>query len=117
MAGTSVESSTRSYGVLATARRGRRGWAIWVASGLFTLNMAGDWIGRGSPVRHETTADAFWHIGRPAAIAVHEGRSIIRVPTPSPGTEVLVVVSSLARVAWSVPDPAHCLSRERSARA
>ncbi len=64
---------------------------------MLTLFMAGGWIGWGGPVRHDTAADAFWTIGTPAPIAVREGRSIVRVATPSLGSEVLVVVSALAR--------------------
>jgi hypothetical protein len=97
MAGTRVDSSTRLHGMIAATAHRRNGWAIWIAATALTLIMAGGWIGRGSPVPQELAADDFWQIGRSAAIAVRDGRSIVRVPTPSPGSEVLVVVSSLAR--------------------
>jgi hypothetical protein len=61
------------------------------------------WIGRGGPVRHDAVAEAFWKVGKSAPIAVHDGRANVRVPTPEPGSEVLVVVSSLARSRGPVP--------------
>ena len=74
-----------------------------MGAALVTLILAGGWIGRGSPVRHDSAGDDFWTIGAPASIAVREGRSIVRVATPSPGSEVLVVVSALARTRGPFP--------------
>ena len=55
------------------------------------------WVGRGSSVRRDAAEDGFWKIGKPVAIAVRDGRSTFASPTPWPGSEVLVVVSALAR--------------------
>ncbi len=59
--------------------------------------MAGGWIGRGSTVHPDPAVSAFWTIGKPVAVAVHDGRATVRVPTSSANSEVLVVVSALAR--------------------
>jgi hypothetical protein len=75
----------------------RRGRVLRIGAALLALILAGGWIGRGGPVRHDVAGDAFWTIGAPASIAVREGRSIARVATPSPKSELLVVVSALAR--------------------
>jgi hypothetical protein len=93
-----VESASPRNGIFAAGWCGHRGWVLWIAVALLTTILSGaGWIGRGGPIRRDPTADAFWQAGRPAAIAVHEGRSIVRVATPASGSDVLVVVSALAR--------------------
>ena len=101
--GTRVDSSSRQYEMFAADRRGRRGWVLRTGAALFALILAGGWIGLGGPVRQDSAADAFWTIGTPVSIAVREGRSLARVATPSPSSEVLVVVSALARVRGPFP--------------
>jgi hypothetical protein len=68
------------------------------------LLLAGGWIG---PDRqradHDKLQSNSWHVGRPAAIAVHEGRAVVQVPTNGTRSEVLVVVSSLARARGPFP--------------
>jgi hypothetical protein len=97
IAGTRVDSSSPRYGMFAADSRRRQRWGLRMGAALLTLSLAGGWIGRGGPVRHDAAGDAFWTIGAPVPIAVRDGRSIVRVATPSPGSEVLVVVSALAR--------------------
>jgi hypothetical protein len=100
MAGTRVDYSAWSYHNFAARSRRPR---VCIGASLVTLIMAGGWIGPGSSVPANPSADSFWEVGKPAAIAVRDGRSVVRVPTPVPGSEVLVVVSSLARVRGPFP--------------
>ena len=98
IAGTMVDSSSPRNWTFAAGWRGHRGWVLRIAAALLDVDaVGGGWIGRGGPIGRDAAADAFWQVGRPAAIAVHEGRSIVRVATPASGSEVLVVVSALAR--------------------
>jgi hypothetical protein len=61
------------------------------------LLLSGGWIDRRHHDVDQTTADEFWRVARPVAIAVHEGRASFRAPARKPGSEVLVIVSSLSR--------------------
>jgi hypothetical protein len=70
---------------------------LWIGTGLFSVILAGGWIGLGSPASRGEAAEAFWTVGKPAPINVQDGRASFRVPTPSRGSEILVVVSALAR--------------------
>ena len=93
-----MDSWTPRKGLFAAGWRGQRGWVVGIAAASLTLILSGaGWVGRGGPIRRDPAAEAFWQVGRPAAIAVHEGRSIVQVTTPAPGSDVLVVVSALAR--------------------
>ncbi len=97
LTGTRLDSSSLPH-AKSTNWPGRYSpWLIRTQALLIPLILAGGWVGRGGPIRHDAAADGFWKVGRPAPIVVHEGRSIVRVATPEPGSEVLVVVSALAR--------------------
>src|SRR5258708_334414 len=67
---------------------------IGAAGALWLL--AGGGIGRARPGRPRAE-ESLWSVGGPRAIAVHDGRATFRVPTPEPTSEILVVVSALAR--------------------
>jgi hypothetical protein len=110
-----VKESARLHDKFAEGSRHRGRWVPCVGASLLTLIMAGGWIGREGPVHADAAADDFWKIGRPASIAVRDGRSIVRVPTPSRGSEVLVVVSSLTRSRG--PFPIRLTARAASAGA
>jgi hypothetical protein len=98
-----VDSSSRRYGLCTGDSRRRHDWLLWIGLALLALIVTGGWIGLGSPARPDAGAEAFWKVGRPAAIAVHDGRASFRVPTPAAGSEVLVVVSALARARGPFP--------------
>ena len=74
-----------------------RVWVLAVGATVVISILASGWIGRGSPVNGDAAEDGFWKIGKPVAIAVRDGHSTFRVPTPFAASEVLVVVSALAR--------------------
>jgi len=77
--------------------RRRSGLPVWIGAVLLTVILAGGWIGLASPASHDAVDAPFWRAGVPVAIAVREGRATFRVTTPKPASEVLVVVSALAR--------------------
>ena len=69
---------------------------FWIgAAGVALLQGAG-WIGTAKPTSH-ADRDFAWKVGSPVPIAVRNGSARFRVPTPAPTSEVLVVVSALAR--------------------
>jgi hypothetical protein len=96
-AGIRVNSFSRRDELFAGPSRRPRVWVLAVGATVVTSILASGWIGRGSPVNGGAAEDAFWKIGKPVAIAVRDGRSTFRVPTPLAASEVLVVVSALAR--------------------
>lgn len=49
------------------------------------------------------TGDGLWRPGVPVALAVHEGRARFQLPRSAPGTDSLVIVSSLSRAAGPFP--------------
>ena len=49
------------------------------------------------------SGDGCWHPGVPVAIAVHGGHARFRLPASASGTESLVIVSSLSRLAGPFP--------------
>ena len=73
-----------------------------------SLHPSSDWFFRRGGLtgadaeQSETTANAFWCVGKPVAIAVHQGRASFRAPASKPGSEVLVIVSSLSRAERAV---------------
>jgi hypothetical protein len=75
---------------------GLRVWP-WVCASLVGLLLSGGWVDRRHKEEKQTTADEFWRVARPVAIAVHQGRASVRVPARNPGSQVLVIVSSLSR--------------------
>jgi len=70
---------------------------MWIGAATLAVILAGGWIGLARPEKHAATREPFWQSGIPVAIAVREGRATFRVATPQPASEVLVVVSALAR--------------------
>jgi len=92
-----VNFISRRDELFAGPSRRPRVWVLVVGVTAVTSILASGWIGRGSSVNGDAADDGFWKIGKPAAIAVEAGRSTFRVPTPSAASEVLVVVSALAR--------------------
>jgi hypothetical protein len=70
---------------------------VWIAPILSGAVLGGGWIGLASPDKHADSHQPFWRPGDPAAIAVREGKATFRVATPEPASEVLVIVSALAR--------------------
>lgn len=60
------------------------------------LLLGAGWIGPAHPDEHRGAA-AFWRPGIPRPIAVRDGHASFRFPTRGPGSQMLVVVSSLSR--------------------
>ena len=89
--------------MFAGASRRPRVWVLAVGATVVISILASGWIGHGSPVVGDAAEVGCWRIGKPAAIAVRQGRSTFRVPTPSSSSEVLVVVSALARSGGPFP--------------
>ena len=98
-----MNSFSRRDELFAGPSRRPRVWVLAVGATVVTSILASGWIGRGSPVNGGAAEDAFWKIGKPVAIAVRDGRSTFRVPTPSVASEVLVVVSALVRSGGPFP--------------
>ena len=101
--GIRVSSHSRRDELFAGASRRPRVWVVAVGATVVISILASGWIGRGSPVNGDAAKVGCWRIGKPAAIAVRHGRSTFRVPTPSSASEVLVVVSALARSGGPFP--------------
>ena len=113
IAGTRVDSSSRQYGMFAADSRRRQGWVLRIGAALLTLILAGGWIGRGGPVRHDTAGDAFWKIGSARVDRGSRGAldrsgrdAVADVGSPGGGLRA-------GAIARPVPDPAHGTSRER----
>ncbi len=92
-----MKSFSRRDELFAEPSHRHRAWVLAVGATVVTLVLASGWVGRGSSVKGDATEDGLWKIGKPVAIAVRDGRSTFRVPTPVAASEVLVVVSALAR--------------------
>jgi hypothetical protein len=74
------------------------GSSLWIGAAVALLIQGSGWIGLGKPAeRQDRQEPANWKTGSPMPIGVREGKARFRVPTPSPRSEVLVVVSALAR--------------------
>src|SRR5262249_43988710 len=67
------------------------------------LLLAGGWIAAAPRPGRLGAGATGWSPGAPRTIAVHGGRALFRVPSPSPTSETLVVVSALARCAGPYP--------------
>jgi hypothetical protein len=88
---------------------------FWTAASGLTLVLAGGWIGLGCLEKHDSAEKPVWQVGVPVAVAVHDGRATFRVATPEASSEILVVVSALARSRGPFPielsaKPADCPS-------
>ena len=77
--------------------RRRGGLPVWIGAAILAVILAGGWIGLGSSEKHDAVEEPFWRAGVAVPIAVRDGRATFRVATPKPASEVLVVVSALAR--------------------
>jgi len=80
------------------ALRQRRfpGSLLWIGAAGFLLILGGGWVGIGKTASREG-GKCDWQVGVPTSIAVQDGAVRFRVPTSGPTSEVLVVVSALAR--------------------
>ena len=74
----------------------RRVWP-WAFACVVGLVLSGGWANRRKTEENGEPASAFWGVGKPVAVAVHEGRARFRAPASKPGSEVMVIVSSLSR--------------------
>jgi hypothetical protein len=64
---------------------------------LLGLILSVGWADTTGPRASEANERAFWRVGKPVPIAVREGRASFRAPARTPSSEILVVVSAIAR--------------------
>jgi hypothetical protein len=97
MAGRSVDAASWPQWMHIAKPRRSMVLPVWIAAALGGLLLAGRWIGLASTAKHGDSPDPFWRAGVPVPVAVREGRATFRVATLEPASEVLVIVSALAR--------------------
>ena len=92
-----MHSASLRYRKSPYGSRVRSGWSVWIGAAVLAVILAGGWIGLVRPERPAATREPFWQAGIAVPIAVRAGRATFRVATPRPASDVLVVVSALAR--------------------
>jgi hypothetical protein len=93
----SVKQTSFRCGIIRLSTRPPRRILLRLGSAGLTLILAGGWLGGRRPELVDAGAVPGWQAGVPVAIPVCAGTSTFRVPTPDATSEVLVVVSALAR--------------------
>ncbi len=81
---------------VASANRALRAWP-WAGAAVIGLILSVGWAATSDAPKSETSQRAWWRVDKPVPILVRQGRASFQAPARSPSSELLVVVSSLAR--------------------